>query len=229
MRTSKTQSVTTIATTTTNKQSEENTRSKQHFCVFYSDESDPLAVKLSRLLAEESLFSAKFIAISSLAELTKIIFGNDTLSPTNDLTQQSDSIKLLLFINEPQSLLNYIQNFLEANNCGVSNSHRCFKQYVVMRRHVSCLGSQLAKSSTLYQSLFTDEWWSRLDWSSNDLNGCTKELANRLIKYVSADSTRELACQVGELMINQMIGDDLSSKFIPFLSEVRIGKQNFTF
>lgn len=187
----------------------------QHLCVFYSDESDPLAVRISRLLAEESTFCSKFIIVSSLADLSRIM-----LTESNYL----NTFKLLIFVNEQTSLQNYVQNIYLEGNVGILNSKTSLKQYVVMRRAVSFLGAQLTKSSSLYQSLFSDEWWSRLDWTANDLGSCIKELAARFIKYITTESIRELSCQVGELMINQMVGDDLSSKFIPFLSDVRIGK-----
>lgn len=191
-------------------------------CVFYSDESDPVAAKLSKHLAEESSFSNRFIIVSSLADLARI------LSTESATQQQRNALKLLFFINEPHSLQSYVQNMLDESSAISSFSRSWLKPYLVMRRPVSNLGAQLARSSVVYQSLFGDEWWLRLDWSSPDLGGCIGELADRLIKYVSTVSgeatRRELVCQVGELMINQMVDDDLSSKFIPFLSEVRIGK-----
>jgi hypothetical protein len=145
-------------------------------------------------------------------------------------------LKLLLFANESYNVQKYVQNFyleilVDTSSSGGQSIQSRIKHYVVMRRSGSFLGTQLARTSPLYQSLFADDWWSKLDWTA-DLGSNTaavREISSRFVRYMSVESTRELACQIGELMINQMSGDDLSSKFVPFLSEVRIGKVTLLF
>jgi hypothetical protein len=78
----------------------------------------------------------------------------------------------------------------------------------------------------VYGQLFADDFWSRLESAATTTGGnletTKEELVERLNRYVSGENVIQM--QIGEVMLNQINSNgDLTSKFIPFLVDVRIG------
>jgi hypothetical protein len=140
--------------------------------------------------------------------------------------KKSEPIKILLFCSECY-LNKYLKLYLDLVKFN-ENFSRLFKHYFVPRRlslvssnsTTSMLVNYLGKSNNLYNSLFIDELWCHVTSApiSNNLERF-KEILNRLKKYVNCPNEMSMPLQIGEVMIN----DEVNSKFIPFLIDIRIG------
>ncbi|XP_041353401.1 phosphofurin acidic cluster sorting protein 2-like isoform X1 [Gigantopelta aegis] len=107
-----------------------------------------------------------------------------------------------------------------------------FIRFLVIPFGTSCIGKCLAAMDSTYASLFSDSLWKdtfdKTDPSKPSLD--SQEIVNRLSKYLTGASNVYMF-PIAEVMVmckGKCADEESSQKFIPFLSEVKIGTQELT-
>jgi hypothetical protein len=160
------------------------------------------------------------VLIHNLNEFVQFIdLANNKKQKTKEDQQQKS--KIVLFCSE-----NYLNEYLKLYMDLIKYNEsigKSFLHYVIPNHFDSKNGGHLAtclgKSSPNYSKMFLDEFWPKsFICNTTNLVENSKEILTRLMKYIKC-SKEKLSLRVGEVMLN----DDLDSKFIPFLIDIRIG------
>jgi hypothetical protein len=188
------------------------------------DDSDNLLQILTTISSEQ-----EFILITSYFEI-RILFETilkwfqtqtsvNMSNKNNILTNLILHIKLIIIGND-QYFNKYAQIYVELlkNNESLIQ----FLKHFFIPRSTSILATYMCKLSHIYNSLFGDEFWSKLDTDMK--NCCYKDVESRIIKYVNLSwkDYSILPLQIGEIMLNQQ-SDESTPQFLPFLFDIRIG------
>ena len=189
---------------------------------------DHMAVSSSEQTDKDEYFinlitkSLHCILINNLSEFIQLI---DLINKQ----KKSEPIKIILFCSE-RYLNKYLKLYLDLIKFNDSFAG-FFKHYFIPRKvtlvngtstaanitTTSILANYLGNCNHFYNSLFLDELWANATSSNNIEN--SNEILNRLSKYVNCSQETVMPLQIGEVMLN----DEVNSKFIPFLVDIRIG------
>ena len=188
------------------------------------DDSDNLLQILTTISSEQ-----EFILITSYFEI-RILFetilkwflaqtSQNIANKNNILTNLISHIKLILIGND-QYFNKYAQIYVELLKTNENLIQ--FLKHFFIPRSTSILATYMCKLSHIYNSLFGDEFWSKLDTDMK--NVCYKDVESRIIKYVNLSwkDYSVLPLQIGEIMLNQQ-SDESTPQFLPFLFDIRIG------
>lgn len=184
--------------------------SNEHSCLVFMDENDPI---LSYLL--DVAHESKLLFVHKNKYLKTFIDALLKYLPT--LSNKSQLAPKFVVMGDDQYLNRYLQTYVDLLKTNESTL-TSLKHYFI-GRGASVMSSHLCKCSSLYASLFGDEFWQQLD---QEVAKSPKEVLNRLVRYVQAKETSTNAFQIGEVMINEQ-SENLSSKSVPFLCHIRIG------
>lgn len=177
------------------------------------DESDPFFIQITNGMHQHMDNNSDFIFITKL---------NEDLALMNEIIMKWFvqnrrfinllRVKLVLILNDLY-LNKYLQIYLDLIRVN-SDLPLVIRHYFIPRQ--TGLNSQSSSLLSKYLSRLS------LAWTNLFMDDNEKDISLRILKYINAKDVCSVCVQIGEVMLTEL-SEDATPKFIPFLSDVRIG------